>query len=216
MQFPFLFFWWAAIALHWNVITLATISCNGNLSSQEYDALNSLFVSANGENWRWHTDGGQKWYFPSPLSAPCTNGWQGLTCVRRLDSVDCSIINLQLSDHNLVGQIPPELGNLTSILELDLRANFLSGSVPYHLTDLKKLNAVSLALNFLTGHIPSQIGRLVSSILTFRIYEWSLTTVLIFISGGIKDFGSRVQFSLRHASFCDGLITQTSIVVVIP
>ena len=37
---------------------------------------------------------------------------------------------LYLQDHQLSGEIPPELGNLTSLIWLGLHGNQLSGCVP--------------------------------------------------------------------------------------
>jgi Leucine-rich repeat (LRR) protein len=50
-----------------------------------------------------------------------------------------------LSDNNLTGQIPPELGNLTNLVSLSLYGNQLNGTIPI------SSNGASLGINNLTG-----------------------------------------------------------------
>ena len=59
--------------------------------------------------------------------------------------------SLGLSENQLSGKIPAELGNLTGLIWLYLQHNQLSGEIPSELGNLTKLNDVRLSHNPLTG-----------------------------------------------------------------
>ena len=67
---------------------------------------------------------------------------------------------LDLSDNQLSGAIPPELGDLSpqGLVSLDLSANQLNGTIPAELGDLRSLNVLHLNDNQLTGEIPAELG----------------------------------------------------------
>lgn len=60
----------------------------------------------------------------------------------------------------LHGQIPPSVGNMTSLVDLELSGNFLKGKVPHELSFLKNLQQLELYYNQLTGEIPEELGNL--------------------------------------------------------
>ena len=69
-----------------------------------------------------------------------------------------SLTNLQslsLGLNHLTGEIPAELGNLSS-----LRRNQLTGEIPAELGNLSNLQALWLRRNQLTGEIPAELGNL--------------------------------------------------------
>jgi len=70
------------------------------------------------------------------------------------------VTNLNLSNNNLDGVIPAELGNLNKLTHLNLSSNSLSGSIPTNLARLNKLTNLDLSSNKLSGKIPSQLGNL--------------------------------------------------------
>ena len=67
---------------------------------------------------------------------------------------------LQLSNNQLTGTIPTELGNLANLTRLDLYRNQLTGSIPTQLGNLANLTSLNLGINQLTGSIPTQLGNL--------------------------------------------------------
>lgn len=62
---------------------------------------------------------------------------------------------LDLSCNKLIGTIPPELGELSSIHALNLSFNQLTGSISQKISNLKQLESLDLSHNNLSGEIPS-------------------------------------------------------------
>ena len=136
----------------------------------ERDALEALYQDTDGDNWT----NNRNW-----LSNASLDSWHGVTTDRngRVVELDLSenelngtipselgnLTNLEeltLSQNQLRGVIPPELGNLTNLEVLDLYENRLSGSIPPELGNLSNLEALSLSKNNLRGTIPSELVKL--------------------------------------------------------
>ncbi|KAF8051803.1 hypothetical protein N665_1664s0003 [Sinapis alba] len=62
--------------------------------------------------------------------------------------------HLNLSNCNLLGEIPSSLENLSHLTNLDLSANYLVGAIPTSIGNLKELRVMSLNNNSLSGFIP--------------------------------------------------------------
>ncbi|KAK7829708.1 putative lrr receptor-like serine/threonine-protein kinase rfk1 [Quercus suber] len=60
----------------------------------------------------------------------------------------------------LSGEIPKELGNITTLMYVCLEANQFSGIVPPELGDLTNLRTLVLSSNNLTGNLPMGLARL--------------------------------------------------------
>ena len=67
---------------------------------------------------------------------------------------------LDLRDNALTGPIPSELSSLSELVWLDLAGNGLTGPIPSELRDLARLTKLSLWRNDLTGSIPRALGAL--------------------------------------------------------
>ncbi|TXG63587.1 hypothetical protein EZV62_010581 [Acer yangbiense] len=67
---------------------------------------------------------------------------------------------LDLSDLNLVGEIPIWLMNLTQLIYLDMGQNQLAGPIPSCLMNINQLSFLYLQSNQLTRNIPSEISNL--------------------------------------------------------
>ncbi len=67
---------------------------------------------------------------------------------------------LFLAGNDFSGNIPPGLGEVTSLRFLDLGDNSLSGEIPAQLGNLTNLEALYLNDNGLTGSVPAQLGDL--------------------------------------------------------
>ena len=93
------------------------------------------------------------------LQGTATLNWSADTVITSWDGVSVSgtpgrIRELDLSDEELDGAIPGELGDLYELTELDLSDNSLTGDIPSELGWLYNLEEVSLSGNTLTGCIP--------------------------------------------------------------
>ena len=106
----------------------------------------ALYEDTDGANWSTSTN----WLSDRPLGE-----WHGV----RTDG-DERVAGLLLSENQLRGRIPPELGRLANLQELVLHNNQLSGPIPPELGSLSNLQWLSLSENRLTGEIPAEIGGL--------------------------------------------------------
>jgi gliding motility-associated-like protein len=126
---------------------------NGGCEVTDRDALTRLYNLTDGPNWTNNTN----WNTAAPL-----NTWFGVItnasgCVIR---VDLNPTDNALGTNNLVGVIPPEIGNMTSLQLLDLSFNDLSGNIPDEIDNLIDLQGLNLSFNSLDGIIPTSIGNL--------------------------------------------------------
>jgi len=124
---------------------------------KDKNALIALYNSTDGANWT------NTWDLSQPM-----NTWYGVTlneegCVTclDLDGEDNCIWN-NSEGNNLIGAIPPELGNLNNLQRLILSNNQISGSIPAELGDLSNLTHLCLDNNQLNGNIPSDLGFLLN------------------------------------------------------
>ena len=103
-------------------------------------------------------------------------------------------MNLNLSNNNLSGVIPSELGKLNYLEKLDLSNNNLSGNIPPELGKLSRLGGLSLKENNLYGSIPPELGNLLPG-KSGRLYYFSFCQN--YFSGLFPD-------TLRSVSYLDG------------
>ena len=106
-------------------------------------ALTALFDATDGESWQ-NSDG---WLYTEDLGQ-----WHGVTT-----DAGGRVTELDLRDNRLSGELPEELGILTSLTELNLRDNQLSGALPPELAGLTSLEELYLSNNGLTGVLPASL-----------------------------------------------------------
>ena len=120
-------------------------SCNAitEITQTECEALVALYNGTGGDSWtnstNWLTD---------------TWPWYGVTVSSG------HVIEIRLSENNLSGNIPPQLGDLAGLEALWLDYNQLTGSIPTELGNLTDLQHLWLYSNQLTGSIPLELGNL--------------------------------------------------------
>ena len=115
-------------------------------ASADRDALVALYNETGGPKWT-HND---NWLSDKPIGE-----WSGVGMDR-----SGRVTTLDLSDNQLSGQIPAELGNLANLRWLFLYDNQLSGQISAELGRLANLTILALHRNVLNGEIPSELGSL--------------------------------------------------------
>ncbi|PPD93000.1 hypothetical protein GOBAR_DD10032 [Gossypium barbadense] len=84
---------------------------------------------------------------------PCT--WSNVMC-----DPSNNVISVTLKGNGITGEIPKELGNLSSLTSLDLENNRLTGDIPSSLGNLKNLQFLLLDGNDLSGQVPDHLFRI--------------------------------------------------------
>ena len=116
--------------------------------SLDREALVALYNATGGADWEWQN----AW-----LSGLHVSHWAGVET-----DGENHVTSLILPHNNLVGPLPPELGNLAHLNVLALYGNDLSGRIPAELGRLTKLRIIYLSENRLEGSIPPELGNLVN------------------------------------------------------
>ena len=112
----------------------------------------ALYDSTGGDTWNNST----RWLTDQPIGK-----WFGVSGGRLQGSEGPDLVmGLQLSENNLTGEIPPELGELAGMGTLNLSGNNLTGEIPAELGDITLLYHLDLSNNQLTGGLPPELGTL--------------------------------------------------------
>ncbi|XP_070674446.1 probable LRR receptor-like serine/threonine-protein kinase At3g47570 [Malus domestica] len=75
-------------------------------------------------------------------------------------NISTSLLDVDLSFSNIRGNIPIDIGNLSSLIGLNLGNNQLSGAIPTSIQRLQNLQGLYLYDNELQGHIPYELCQL--------------------------------------------------------
>jgi len=110
-----------------------------------------LYNSTNGDQWT-DNSGWDKNQVPKRVDD--FDQWHGIT------TGNGEILGIYLENNNLIGDIPSELGNLSSLEFLSLQDNQLTGEIPTELGNLYNLGTLNLSYNQLAGEIPIELGNL--------------------------------------------------------
>ena len=111
--------------------------------------------------------------------------WAGVTATDAGtldDNSDDIVTELIITRGYLHGELPPEIGNLTSLIKLDLSSNrafrdggrYLRGTIPPEIGKLTNLQELILYRTNVTGPLPSELGDL-ASLTKLKIYESKLS-----------------------------------------
>ncbi len=135
------------------VLPVAAVSASAN---SDRAALVALYEATGGPNWR----NNENWLTDAPLGE-----WYGVSVnaegrVVKLDLTWRSPYNHITWGNNLVGEIPPDLGNLSALQYIRLTDYGISGSIPPELGTLSELEYLNLSSHNLSGPIPPELGNL--------------------------------------------------------
>ena len=131
--------WLTTIAMHEG----SGVECD---ALTDRDILTIFHRATGGPNWHSRDN----WLTDAPLK-----DWYGV----RVDSQG-RVVHLNFYFNNLVGIIPPELGQLSELEYLILYRNKLTGPIPAELGSLDKLVQLWLYDNRLTGSLPPELGNM--------------------------------------------------------
>lgn len=113
------------------------------------NALMAFYNGTDGDNWLNRLN----WDVGNDLGT-----WHGVTT-----DGSGNVTSIALSYNNLVGTLPTEVGELTSLEFLDVWGNSLTGDFPSWIGNFPNLSTLALQSNQFTGEIPAEI--------------WSMTTL---------------------------------------
>ncbi|MCY3784772.1 MAG: hypothetical protein OXG79_13460 [Chloroflexi bacterium] len=116
--------------------------------ARQRDALVALYDAANGDDWNKNDN----WLSDAPLGE-----WFGVTT-----DIHDRVVDLDLSQNQLSGTLPPEIGQLTALRRLDVQGNQLQGEIPPEIGDLDNVTHLSLWANQFSGSIPTEMGDMAS------------------------------------------------------
>ena len=133
----------------WPMVLVAHLAIGQSLET-DYRSLEAFYTATNGDNWV----NNDNWNFTAVPTENELQSWYGIV----VSSGQVGEIFLRYN--NLVGTIPKEIGNLSSLNRLGLLGNSLTGALPAEIGDLQQLTVLALGRNSLTGEIPAEIGNL--------------------------------------------------------
>ena len=116
-------------------------------------ALVALYNATDGPNWpesHWGGAPNRNWLTDQPLGE-----WHGVTT-----DANGRVTELDLTNVELRGNIPPEIGNLSELRRLGLWGPTLTGPIPPELGNLSRLTELILVKTNLSGPIPPELGNL--------------------------------------------------------
>ena len=178
-----------------SVTSVSGSSCAPMHSAEDRAVLVELYNATDGANWTNNTH----WLSDQPIRE-----WHGV-----INDADGRVSELLLGRNEMAGEIPTELGNLSSLTQLLLSRNQLTGEIPTALGDLSNLTHLLLDSNQLNGEIPAELGDLSnlqflllsSNRLTGEIpAELGNLTGLTFLYLANNLFTGCMQDELRHLS----------------
>ena len=152
---------------------LVAATASASIPTAEREALVALYNNHGGASWahkeNWLGAAGSEcnWYGVECDDNDATVISLGLNANNLTGSFPVTILaqlpnlrNIDFSENNLTGVIPPEIGNLTSLQNLDVAVNQLSGTLPPQLGQITSLQRINFSSNRLTGPIPVELRAL--------------------------------------------------------
>lgn len=143
------------------------------LSAAQYGALVDLYNDTVGASWQrkdgWLNASTDYWYGVSVGPLHYDASWNLIGTA--------PVVELNLPNNNLVGNMPSSFGALAGLQDLFLNGNVLSNGIPTGLSAMSQLQQLDLSYNPFGGTIPSFLGNL-TQLQTLYLSGDSLTGTL--------------------------------------
>lgn len=131
---------------------------------------------------------------------PCS--WKGVRCSSPGMLDTCSrVIALSLSNFQLLGSIPDDLGMIEHLRNLDLSNNAFNGSLPLSLFNASELQVMDLSNNLISGELPEVDGGLAS----LQLLNLSDNALAGRIPDYLSTLNNLTSVSLKNNYFSGGL-----------
>ncbi|XP_073392928.1 uncharacterized protein [Physcomitrium patens] len=144
--------------------------CSSSVAAEDQNEYNTTDLYAMEQLWgEWNKTNPDfdtnlaGWNDHAAMQPPCkpSSPWRGVSCNAKQISMSdgnawkFEIVGLALRNAEIVGSLPPAIGNLTNLVTLTLTENRgLTGAIPEELGNLKSLFELDLHGNGFTGYIP--------------------------------------------------------------
>lgn len=137
-----------------------TIPC----SHPDFDALIAIYNSTNGANWTRNFG-----WVDGAAGTDCNVcQWEGVTC-----NPDNRVTRIRLNFNNMIGPLPPELGDLSELISFEAGNSGLTGNIPAEIGQLTKCTLFWACCNDLSGTLPDLSSMI--SLETFSLPANTLT-----------------------------------------
>ena len=184
---------------------------SGHPKGADRDVLEALYDATDGDNWtknrRWKTNN-DPWYGVTANTAgkvshvELTNNNLSGPMPLELGSLD-EMTNLLLDGNALTGSIPSSLGDRANDIKyLELHDNQLTGSIPPELGNSNSLWFVRLHYNQLTGSIPAELGEN-NKLVDFHLNDNALSGS---IPAGLSSLRKLTELNLQNNAGLSGAI----------
>ncbi|OEK09134.1 hypothetical protein A8C32_10390 [Flavivirga aquatica] len=130
------------------------------MPQEERQALIDLYNATKGDKWNNTIEGDKPWLINETSSL--VSDWYGVTVV------DGKVIEVNLNNNILEGEIQSSINNLLHLTVLNLGDNQLSGSIPSSIGGLHMLITLILENNKLTEELPVALGSL-ANLVTLKL-----------------------------------------------
>ena len=141
-------------------IFLSITLSQAQVPQSERDALIALYNATDGPNWTNNTN----WNTSYPVSS-----WYGVT-VGNMNGQD-HVTHISLSQKQLSGMLPPEIGDFPELRYLNLSKNNLTGSIPPEFGNLIELEILELRNNNFSGSLPASLTNLNNLTFFYILYN---------------------------------------------
>jgi hypothetical protein len=153
-----------------------------SISESEYEALEAIYDSLDGQHWKWDITKADstRWSFPSPAYIPCLDSWQGLIFDYTATG-NCAVVSVILVNMDLSGILPEAIGNLSSAASLNIASNSIFGSLPASIGNMKALSSLAVDDNSVYGPLPDSLYTL-TNLQTLTLSETYISGILLSFS----------------------------------